>query len=64
MEDESGERAPSGDLIREYLQYSAHPLETVLLRGVGPLLGHHHDPFIVEHGDGEHGYPETRSSHT
>lgn len=40
-----------------YLQHAAHPLEAVLLGGVGPLLGHHHDPLVPQHRHREHRYP-------
>lgn len=40
-----------------HLQNSAHPLKAVLLSGVRSLLCHDHDPLIVQHRDGEHGYP-------
>lgn len=40
-----------------YLQDAAHPLEAVLLRGVGSLLGHHHDPLVPQHRHREHRYP-------
>lgn len=45
-----------------YLQHAAHPLEAVLLGGVGPLLRHDDDPLIMKHRDGEHRYPETQSN--
>lgn len=48
-----------------YLQHPAHPLEAVLLRGVGPLLGHHHDALVSQHRHGEHGDPaETENRNT
>lgn len=40
-----------------HLQHSAHPLETVLLGGVGPLLGHQDDPVVIQHRHGEHRDP-------
>lgn len=40
-----------------YLQYSTHPLEAVLLTGVGPLLCHNHDPLIIKHRHWEHSDP-------
>lgn len=40
-----------------YLQNSAHPLKAVFLSGVWSLLSHDHDPLIVQHRDGKHGYP-------
>ena len=45
-----------------HLQHAAHPLEAVLLGGVRPLLRHHHDPLIVEHGHGKHRYPGDRTA--
>lgn len=43
--------------VAAHLQHAAHPLEAVLLRRVWPLLGHQHDPVIVQHRHGEHGDP-------
>lgn len=43
-----------------HLQHAAHPLEAVLLGGVRPLLGHKHDPVIVQHCHREHGNPGGR----
>lgn len=40
-----------------YLQHAAHPLEAILLGGVGPLLSHHHDPLVPQHCYREHRYP-------
>lgn len=33
-----------------YLEHPAHPLEAVLLRGVGPLLSHDHYPLVMQNG--------------
>lgn len=39
------------------LQDATHPLEAVFLGGIWPLLSHHHDPLISQHGHRKHGYP-------
>ena len=58
------EECAEGDTMVIYLQHAAHPLEAVLLRGVGSLLGHHHDPLVPQHRHGEHGYPAGRRKQT
>ena len=45
-----------------YLENTAHPLEAVLLRGIRPLLCHHHNPLIMEHRHREHRYPGTQQN--
>lgn len=54
---------PFGLATATYLQHAAHPLEAVLLRGVGPLLGHHHDPLVPQHRHGEDRYPAGTETH-
>lgn len=42
-----------------YLKHPAHPLEAVLLAGIGPLLCHNYNPLIIEHRDWKHSDPDT-----
>lgn len=60
---ETRQRGPVPRAREGNLQHAAHPLEAVLLCGVGPLLCHDHNPLVVQHSHREHGYPAGTQEH-